>query len=329
MPEYVLGVDGGTTKTIALVADLYGNILGAARGEGSNWTGLDVEIPMAVVIGVAQEALRQAGVLPSQVSLGLFALAGADWPEDHERRQAVLARAGLARQVIVKNDAFGGLRAGTRLPYGVVIAAGTGANTAVIAPDGREWVFGYYQDDGGAFHISREAIRAVLRAEDGRGAATILTEWILSQLHFTSVDDLLKALVAKEVDQASLLKICPRVFEASCAGDEVAADIIVRQGLGLAEAAVAAMRRFDLLQDALDVVLAGSVFKGPGQLLIDTVTMAIHRAAPHARIVRSLFEPVVGTLLLAYDALHMPVTDPIYDQLAATCPRVEFFKTDL
>ena len=61
MPEFVLGVDGGTTKTIALVADLNGNILGAARGGGSNWTGLDVEVPMSVVIDVVRDALRQAG----------------------------------------------------------------------------------------------------------------------------------------------------------------------------------------------------------------------------------------------------------------------------
>jgi N-acetylglucosamine kinase-like BadF-type ATPase len=329
MPEFVLGIDGGTTKTIALIADLNGNILGAARGDGSNWTGSDVEIPMSVIIGVAKEALQQANVLPQNVSLGMFSLAGADWPEDYERRTTVLEKADIARRIIVKNDAFGGLRAGTRLPYGVVIAAGTGANTAIIAPDGREWDFGYYQnDDGGAFDISNEAIRAVLRAEDGRGPSTLLTDVVLKQFHFSCVDDLLKALVARKVDRVIQLALCPRVFEASCSGDEVASEIIVRHGQILAEYAVAAISRFGMLRDEFDVVLAGSVFKGTGPLLIDTITMAIHHVAPHARVLRSCFEPVVGTILLAYDALHLQVSESIYNHLAATCPGKDFFKTD-
>jgi N-acetylglucosamine kinase-like BadF-type ATPase len=328
IPEFVLGVDGGTTKTIALIADLNGNILAAARGDGCNWTGSDVEIPMLVVTGVAKEALQQANVLPQNVSLGMFSLAGADWPEDCERRTTVLVKANIARRIIVKNDAFGGLRAGTRLPYGVVIAAGTGANTAIIAPDGREWAFGYYQTDGGASDISEEAIRAVLRAEDGRGPSTLLTDMVLKQFQFSCVDDLLKALVAKKVDRVTQFGLCPRVFEASCSGDEVASEIIVRHGLILAEYAVAAISRFGMLRDEFDVVLAGSVFKGAGPLLIDTITMAIHRVAPHARVLRSCFEPVVGAILLAYDALHLPVSESIYNNLAATCPGAQFFKTD-
>jgi N-acetylglucosamine kinase-like BadF-type ATPase len=50
MRTVVVGVDGGTTKTVALVADEQGRVVGAARGAGSNWAGIDVEIPMAVVV---------------------------------------------------------------------------------------------------------------------------------------------------------------------------------------------------------------------------------------------------------------------------------------
>src|SRR5512133_2831537 len=146
---YVIGVDGGTTKTVALVADEQGHILSAARGAGSNWAGEDVEIPMAVVIQTVQQALAAAGLRGVDIELGGFTLAGADWPEDHTRREAVLRQAGIARQVKVKNDAFGGLRAGLTRPYGMVLAAGTGMNAAVISPAGQEWAFGYYETTGG------------------------------------------------------------------------------------------------------------------------------------------------------------------------------------
>jgi N-acetylglucosamine kinase-like BadF-type ATPase len=328
MPSAVIGVDGGTTKTIALVADLNGQILGMARGTGSNASGEDVGEPMSIVVKTVQQALRASGIAPQDAALGMFTLAGADWPEDIQRRQLILERAGLARKVVVKNDTFGGLRAGTRCPYGVVIAAGTGANTAIITPSGQEWAYGYYQNYGGAFDFSREAIEAVLRAEDGRGASTLLTELVLSQLGFSSVEAMLKALVAKKVGQANQLALCPRVFEASVAGDEVATAIIVRHGLALAEYAAAVIRRFYMVQESFDVVLIGSVFKGPGTLLTDTITTEIHRVAPHARVVRSLFEPVIGALLLAYDALGLPVSEAVYHHLATTSPGAEFFNTD-
>jgi N-acetylglucosamine kinase-like BadF-type ATPase len=327
MSSYVIGVDGGTTKTIAFVADLCGQILGVARGAGSNATGENVDEAMGVVVQTSREALQKSGISPQEADLGMFTLAGADWPEDIQRRQQVLERAALARRIVVKNDTFGGLRAGTRCRYGVVIAVGTGANTAVITPSGQEWAYGYYQNYGGAFDFSREAIEAVIRAEDGRGGPTMLTRLVLSQLSFSTAEEMLKALVAKKVGQASQLSLTPRVFEASFAGDEVASEMIVRHGLALAEYAVATIRRFQMVQETFDVVLVGSVFKGPGSLLPDTITMAIHRVAPHARIVRSHFEPVIGALLLAFDALGLPTTDEIYERLASTCPDAEFFNT--
>ena len=324
---YLLGVDGGTTKTVALIADEHGHILGAGRRGGSNWTGSDVTIPMAVVADAAREALRRAGLTPQDIALGMFALAGADWPEDHERRQIVLEDANLARRVVVKNDAFAGLRAGSSNPYGVVIAAGTGTNTAAIAPDGREWAFGYFADYGGAGDLARDAIVAVLRAEDGRGAPTLLTEMTLRQLGCPSVEILLRGLTSGEVSQADRLVLPPLVFEASTAGDAVASEIIVRHGVALAEYATALIRRFDMAPLDFEVVLAGSIFKGKGPLLVDTVTQGIHRVAPRAQIVRARFEPAVGALLLAFDACGIAVDAAVYHNLEETAPPPSFYAT--
>jgi len=290
-------------------------------------SGPDVEIPMAVVITAVQEALSQAQLSGDDVAVGVFCLAGADWPEDHERRQVVLERAGIARWVVVKNDSFGGLRTGTRHPYGVVIAAGTGTNTAIIAPDGREWAFGYYETYGGAHTVAQEAIHAVLRAEDGRGAPTALTGRGLGKLGYPSVEAMLRAHVAGEIDHGRYLSLCPLVFEAADAGDEIAVEIIVKQGLALAEYATAAIRRFGMQSLEFDVVLAGSVFKGQGALLVDTITQAVHRVAPHTYIVRAQFEPAVGAVLLAYDALGLSVSDEMYKNLAQTAPGAAFFST--
>jgi hypothetical protein len=74
-------------------------------------------------------------------------------------------------------------------------------------------------------------------------------------------------------------------------------------------------------------VLSGSLFKGKGPLLIDTVTQAVHRVAPRVRIVHPRFEPALGGVLLAYDALNLAVTDEMYENLARTVPEAAFFDT--
>jgi N-acetylglucosamine kinase-like BadF-type ATPase len=327
MSPYIIGIDGGTTKTIALVADMSGQIVGAARGGNSNWTGDDVTVPMEVVAATAREALRAAGCTPADIQVGVFGLAGADWPEDYERRRAALEAADIAKRIVVRNDAIAGWRGGTRQTYGVVIAAGTGSNTCVLTPDGREWCYGYYVFYGGAVDVAQDVLQAVLRAEDGRGRPTNLTARVLEQLGYPSPEAMLKGMVAGRIGKAALLSLCPIAFEVAAAGDEVAADLIVKQGTALGEYAAAAIRRFDMQALTFDVVLAGSVFKGQGPLLVDTVTQVIHRTAPGASIVRAALEPAAGALLLAYDALGIPVTDDMLATLRATLPEPALFAT--
>ncbi|MEE8389651.1 MAG: BadF/BadG/BcrA/BcrD ATPase family protein [Anaerolineae bacterium] len=327
MSRFVVGVDGGTTKTIALVADEQGHILGAGRGGNSNWSGPDVEIPMQVVVEAVQQALDQADLSGDDVAMGVFGLAGADWPEDYEQREAVLSRSGIARRVIVKNDAIVGWRAGTRGQYGVVIAAGTGSNTCITTPDGREWCYGYYVFYGGAVDVAQEAIHAVLREKDGRGEPTTLTEHVLERLDCPSTEAMLKSMIAGQLDRSLSFSLCPLVFEVANTGDDVAAEIVVKQGQALAEYATAAIRRYGMQDLEFDVVLCGSLFKGQGPLLIDTITQAVHRVAPHAHIVRAYLEPTIGGVLLAYDALGIDVTDEMYDNLTCTTPDAEFFST--
>jgi N-acetylglucosamine kinase-like BadF-type ATPase len=257
----------------------------------------------------------------------MFTLAGADWPEDHTRRADFLAAAGLTRQVSVKNDTFGGMRAGLRKPYGMALAAGTGMNAAAIAPDGREWAFGYYENFGGAGTIVRDAFNAVTRAEDGRGQPTLLTGLLLNHLGYPSVEAMLRAWVLRQLNQRRFYTFTPKVFEAALQGDPAAVEIITRQGRGLAEYATALARRFEMTAIEFDVVLAGSVFKGVGPLLTDTITQEIHQVAPLARIVRPQFEPAVGSVLLAYDALGITVTEDIYTRLSETSPGAELFDT--
>jgi hypothetical protein len=75
------------------------------------------------------------------------------------------------------------------------------------------------------------------------------------------------------------------------------------------------------------VVLSGSVFKGEGPLLVDTVSDHVHRVAPRARVVRASFEPVIGAVLLAFDACGIPTDQEVIRNLAETSPAASFYAT--
>lgn len=324
---FFLGVDGGTTKTIATIGDQYGTILSAVRGKGTNWIAEEVDTPMSVVADIVKQATSEANLLPQDIRVGVFCLAGADWPEDIIRREEFLNRANLAQRIIVKNDSFGGLRAGLSRPYGIVLAAGTGMNAAVITPQGEEWAFGYYANFGGASSILEEAYDLVLRAEDGRDPPTALTGMLLAHLGFSTVETMMRASIQKKIPRSRLYSFVPQIFQAVLKGDNTAKKLVIRHGKGMAEYALALIRRYKMQQLQFEVVLAGSLFKGEGPLLIDTIRQEIIREAPEADIVRARFEPVIGSLLLAYDHGGVPSTPFLYQKLQETSPHPKLFDT--
>jgi N-acetylglucosamine kinase-like BadF-type ATPase len=154
-----------------------------------------------------------------------------------------------------------------------------------------------------------------------------LTELLLTRLDYPHPEALLRALVAGQIPTLRLASLCPLVFEAAYSGDEAAIQIVADQGRRLAEYAVALIRRFAMQGLSFDVVLAGSVFKGGGPLLIEPIRATIRQIAPNATVLHAQFEPAVGALLLAYDALRIDVTDAILHNLRRTMPEPGFFST--
>lgn len=324
--RYVVGVDGGATKTHALVVDETGNALGFGQGGPSNYhlTGLPVavgEIGRAIM-----SALAMAQIGPRAVEVGCYCLAGADLPEDFDLLGRTLSELEWSRRVIVKNDTMAALRAGLTRPWGIVLICGTGFNAAGRAPDGRELGFpglGPISGDwGGGGTLSEEIIRAVMRAWDGRGQPTALTPRVLAALGNESEQELMVKLHHEEIPRDRLLSLVPLLFEAALAGDEVAIGLVIQAGTELGISANALIRRLGLEATDVEIVLGGSVFKGEGPLLVDTVTQVVHQQAPRARIKRLAYEPVVGAALLALESLGVTVTEQVCDRLSGAIPHL-------
>lgn len=335
---HVLGVDGGNTKTIALVAAADGSILGAGRGGcGDIYAGGETdsyglgspEVALAAVDAAVVAALVAAGTSAARLAAGAFSMAGADWPEDYAFLRGAMERRGYGQTVTVVNDAIGALRAGSPDGTGVVVACGTGIATGARAPDGRFWHTSFWQDANGAHDLGRRALRAVYRAELGLGPETTLCGRLLDHFGQGSVEGVLHLLTARgdTTTKAKLGGVARLLMDEADAGDPVAAAIVAARGTALGEYAAVAARRVGIERAAFPLVLTGGVFRHPAPGLAEAVVARVRAEAPGARPIRSPFEPAAGAVFLALEAAGLPVDDGVRARAAATAPAATLFET--
>jgi N-acetylglucosamine kinase-like BadF-type ATPase len=122
-----VGVDGGATKTDAVVMAADGRVIGSGRAGSSNWESIGVAQAVDAIALAVDGALAEAGHARREVTASVFALAGVDWPGDQIRLAGALDFLGLGGGRFVTNDAFAALRAGISGQAGCVSSAGTGA----------------------------------------------------------------------------------------------------------------------------------------------------------------------------------------------------------
>jgi len=317
--RYVIGVDGGATKTHALVVDDMGQALGFGSAGGSNQNVIGLEDALVEIGSAVNSALSDAQLTGHNVAVGCFCLCGAALPEHFTTLQTSVESLKRAKSVIIKNDTFATLRAGLSRSWGIALICGTGFNGAGRAPDGSEARYaalGTWSGDwvGGGM-LGEEIIRAVMRGYDGRGQPTVLNKLVLQALDVSDEQTLMVRLFRKEIRERAVTALVPLLFEAALMGDEVARDLIIRAGTDLGLSANALIRRLSLQDTDVEVVLGGSVFKGKGPLLLDTIREVIYQLAPNAQLVRLKNEPVVGAALLALEAAGVTITPGISSQL--------------
>ena len=122
--RHVLGIDAGGTKTLALLADEVGRVVGRARGGGANLrTHGELEVEK-VLHRAIEEAAAEAGTRADALALGM---AGADRPEDGTVLRSILYRIGFRERVLVTNDARIAFVAGSASRVGLAVVCGTGS----------------------------------------------------------------------------------------------------------------------------------------------------------------------------------------------------------
>ncbi len=300
----LVGVDGGGTKTDALVVDAAGRVLGIGAAGPSNWEIVGIEGMAAAVGAAVRGALDVAGLDAGDVDAAAFALAGCDWPSDHARIMPSLAALGLRGEVLLANDAVAALRAGTHERDGIVSVAGTGGSTTGRNRHGITFrTFAISFGEGrGASGIVRAALHEMARAYHGQIPATLLTERWCGALGAEDASTFFEAL-SRGDRRAASPDLAPIVSQCVRDGDDAAQRVVRAAALQHGADVVGVARHLGMLADAFDVVCAGGVHRGDDPLFRDTFRDAVRASVPGARFVTLETPPVVGAALLAFELL--------------------------
>lgn len=302
MGPIYLGVDGGGTKTLAvLVQDgvvLGQGLAGPSNHEAEGGLSQAVKAIQVAIYG----ALAQSSVTPDAISQAVLGLAGADFPEDFQLLTDGLQP--LFGQVPFKvvNDAEVALAGGARSGTGIVVICGTGTNVWGLAPDGRsEHVGGNgyeFGDWGGGIDLARAVLHHAFRSHEQRGPKTQLELAVLEALGFADYAHLAHALRFR-MEPYRFLALAPLCFRIADAGDVVAQKILTDMGHALGQSAVGCAKILNMTQEPVEIVMAGSVWLGSARQLVDAFLDTLKQSLPLADAHFPDLSPVAGAALLA------------------------------
>lgn len=298
MARLYLGIDGGQSSTTALIANEAGRIIGQGRGGPCNHVGAAERRAkfLSTIGGCIHDACQEAGIDASAAAFASACFGFSGGAEDKEPYLRELVRSAKYKFTHDAEIALTGALAGEA---GIIIIAGTGsmafgrngAGTAARA-GGWGYIFG---DEGGAFDLTRRALRAALQYEEGWGPPTDLRRMLLEATGAPDANTLLHRFY-NDFARPSIASLAPLVTQAAMQGDGAARQVVDAACCKLAWFVEGVHRHLFHAGDRVPVAYIGGVFQSV--LVRETFARAVRESIGcHAR--EPLFGPAAGAILEA------------------------------
>jgi N-acetylglucosamine kinase-like BadF-type ATPase len=223
--EFVIGMDGGATKTAAMLGDLNGNVLVEETGGPSNPQIVGFEKVGEVIVGLVEELTDRAGCKPGDIVSLVAGLAGAGRETDKDQVKVAIANEARKRKLVmgkvgIETDGRIALEGAFKGKPGIIVIAGTGSFALAKDHKGQTHRAGGWGrilgDEGSGYAIGRDGLNSVTKHLDHRGKPTLLTEFVDRRLGLSNQEKIIGAIYRGNFDIAS---VAPLVLEAAEAKD--------------------------------------------------------------------------------------------------------------
>ena len=296
---YIIGIDGGGTKTVGILTTETGQHLAQVQSGPANYHVVGETQTQAVLEAVVGKLCEKAGVSRTSPIRFCLGMAGLGRVADRKVIGRICDELGIREDRILTHDAHIALIGGTEKQEGVIVISGTGAIVYGIDADGREarasgW--GYLLgDEGSGYDIAIRGLRAVARAADGRSHPTELTNRILNRLELNEPNALIRWVHAASRD--AIARLAEIVFDTARTADSVAERIVDDAADELVCAAGSVIGQLEFIEP-FDVVLSGgNLIHQP--VFADRLRHRFTEIQPEASVLLPKHEPAYGAVLLA------------------------------
>ncbi len=303
---FTLGVDGGGTRTRAVITDWRQRVVGEGAAGASNPLRVGVRAAAIEVRAAIDEACRTAGITRGQIAAAEIGLAGVRARDVRERMREALTGLGISMFDVV-TDADIALFGATEGAPGVVVIAGTGSVCLGRGSNGAEaWAGGWGPlagDEGGGSWIARCGLQRVAQAADGRAQATMLTAAALDYFDLAAPEELASVIYGASMTNERLAGFGRYVITAAQGGDAAGLEILRAAGMELGRAAGVVIRKLGLERTAVTIAYTGGVFNA-GELVLDAMRRELKEVAPQHRLVQPRLAPALAAARMAQASLR-------------------------
>lgn len=301
--RYVIGVDGGGTKTTAALVGEDSRVRARATAGASNYRSVGMDSASANITAAVTTALRDANMSADEIVGVCMCLAGFDTDLDVAVPRLASHALGFSGPVILENDVVGAWAGATGAAPGIVVISGTGATGLGMNARGEFWRTDGWDtllgDDGSGYAIGREAIRAAIRMLDGRQQPTSLVRTLGKVYDVRDAEGMRRLVDGAPFGKFEVAAFALHVDEAAKAGDPVARGIIQQAGRDLGANVATIARILRMADEAFPISTVGSVIQS-GPLIEEPFMAVVREAAPHATLRPALHPPEVGAAVLAF-----------------------------
>jgi len=319
-PGFLLGFDGGGTKTAAVLADLSGRILARSRVGGCAIIGAPHPAAAEVMRSVGRVLCAQAGIAPQDILAAGIGLNGIDFADEYEAQLAGVAAAMELPEasITLVNDGIPALWGATTAPAAAIIQHGTGFTAAWRSRPGAEQLFDHL-NNGKQFDLRDQLPIAVSRMLDGRLPETPLLDAALKHYGIADRTAFPDLLYRGKVPWSLMATAVPLITDAWEAGDPVATQLAERAAEDYARTATVMLARTG--SKAATLALGGGGFRVAGHRFREFVSQRIRAANPAANVVMARLPPELGAILMAAHRVGL-VVEPLFTAFAQQTPTI-------
>ncbi|MEA2016794.1 MAG: BadF/BadG/BcrA/BcrD ATPase family protein [Actinomycetota bacterium] len=312
--KYILGVDGGGSKTTVQISDLGGEKLLRVVCGASSYKSVGKE---KAVENLNRGVLKAINNLenPEDVHFesSCFGFAGNDVSEDLRIYRRIVFNDRVKdyidkKKTIICNDTRIGLEAGSDSKNRIVIIAGTGSNCLGINEEGKTagasgWDY-ILADEGSGYGVGHKALKAIVRSYDGRGEKTVLTRVIMEKLKLDKVLDLTSWVYDAPFSKIKISALAKTVCSAALMGDNVSMKILTEEAEEASVSVITVAKKLGLENKRFDLVFVGGLFKCR-EYFRNTLINKLKKSLPKVNFVPGLVNPVEGAVKLAIKNLKV------------------------